>query len=282
VCDATDGDSSTKADYQKIKTTGRESSKSNRKLPLSSPRKKILFFMLPKYKRVLLKLSGEALMGENKSFGFDTDVISQYAKDIKELTDLGVQVAIVIGGGNIYRGMNEAETGIERAHGDYMGMLATVINGMALQAGLERIGVYTRLLSAIKMEQIAEPYIRRRAIRHVEKGRVVIFGAGTGNPYFTTDTAGSLRAIEINAEVILKGTRVDGIYTADPEKDPTATKYGVISFKECIDKNLKVMDMTAFTLCMENELPIIVFNMNKPGNLRRVVGGEKVGTLVKG
>jgi len=238
--------------------------------------------MLPKYKRVLLKLSGEALMGENKSFGFDTDVISQYAKDIKELTDLGVQVAIVIGGGNIYRGMNEAETGIERAHGDYMGMLATVINGMALQAGLERIGVYTRLLSAIKMEQIAEPYIRRRAIRHVEKGRVVIFGAGTGNPYFTTDTAGSLRAIEINAEVILKGTRVDGIYTADPEKDPTATKNGVISFKECIDKNLKVMDMTAFTLCMENELPIIVFNMNKPGNLRRVVGGEKVGTLVKG
>jgi len=248
----------------------------------SGRRKKFSFHMLPKYKRVLLKLSGEALMGENKNFGFDTDVISQYAKDIKELTDLGVQVAIVIGGGNIYRGMNEAETGIERAHGDYMGMLATVINGMALQAGLERIGVYTRLLSAIKMEQIAEPYIRRRAIRHVEKGRVVIFGAGTGNPYFTTDTAGSLRAIEINAEVILKGTRVDGIYTADPEKDPTATKYGVISFKECIDKNLKVMDMTAFTLCMENELPIIVFNMNKPGNLRRVVSGEKVGTLVQG
>jgi uridylate kinase len=238
--------------------------------------------MLPKYKRVLLKLSGEALMGENKNFGFDTDVISQYAKDIKELTDLGVQVAIVIGGGNIYRGMNEADTGIERAHGDYMGMLATVINGMALQAGLERIGVYTRLLSAIKMEQIAEPYIRRRAIRHVEKGRVVIFGAGTGNPYFTTDTAGSLRAIEINADVILKGTRVDGIYTADPEKDPTATKFGVITFKDCIDKNLKVMDMTAFTLCMENSLPIIVFNMNKPGNLRRVVSGEKVGTLVQG
>jgi uridylate kinase len=238
--------------------------------------------MLPKYKRVLLKLSGEALMGENKNFGFDTDVISQYAKDIKELTDLGVQVAIVIGGGNIYRGMNEAETGIERAHGDYMGMLATVINGMALQAGLERIGVYTRLLSAIKMEQIAEPYIRRRAIRHVEKGRVVIFGAGTGNPYFTTDTAGSLRAIEINADVILKGTRVDGIYTADPEKDAAATKFGVITFKECIDKNLKVMDMTAFTLCMENSLPIIVFNMNKPGNLRRVVSGEKVGTLVQG
>lgn len=237
--------------------------------------------MLPKYKRILLKLSGEALMG-NKNFGFDTDVISNYAKDIKEVTDLGVQVAIVIGGGNIYRGMNEAETGIERAHGDYMGMLATVINGMALQAGLERIGVYTRLLSAIKMEQIAEPYIRRRAIRHVEKGRVVIFGAGTGNPYFTTDTAGSLRAIEISAEVILKGTRVDGIYSSDPEKDPTATKYGVITFKECMEKNLKVMDMTAFTLCQENELPIIVFNMNKPGNLRRVVTGEKVGTLVKG
>lgn len=237
--------------------------------------------MLPKYKRILLKLSGEALMG-NKNFGFDTDVISNYAKDIKEVTDLGVQVAIVIGGGNIYRGMNEADTGIERAHGDYMGMLATVINGMALQAGLERIGVYTRLLSAIKMEQIAEPYIRRRAIRHVEKGRVVIFGAGTGNPYFTTDTAGSLRAIEISAEVILKGTRVDGIYTSDPEKDPTATKFGIITFKECMEKNLKVMDMTAFTLCQENELPIIVFNMNKPGNLRRVVTGEKVGTLVKG
>ena len=220
-------------------------------------------------------------MGD-KNFGLDSEVIARYAQSIKSIIELGVEVAIVIGGGNIYRGMNEAETGIERAHGDYMGMLATVINGMALQAGLERIGVYTRLLSAIKMEQIAEPYIRRRAIRHVEKGRVVIFGAGTGNPYFTTDTAGSLRAIEINAEVILKGTRVDGIYTADPEKDPTATKYGVISFKECIDKNLKVMDMTAFTLCMENELPIIVFNMNKPGNLRRVVGGEKVGTLVKG
>lgn len=237
--------------------------------------------MLPKYKRILLKLSGEALMG-NKNFGFDNDVIAQYALDIKSVVDLGVQVAIVIGGGNIYRGMNEAETGIERAHGDYMGMLATVINGMAMQAGLEKIGVYTRLQSAIKMEQIAEPYIRRRAIRHVEKGRVVIFGAGTGNPYFTTDTAGSLRAIEINASVILKGTRVDGIYTADPEKDPTAKKYDVITFQECITKNLRVMDMTAFTLCMENKLPIIVFDMNKPGNLLKVVGGEKVGTLVKG
>ena len=236
--------------------------------------------MVPKYKRILLKLSGEALTGD-KSFGFDNAVIAQYAKDIKSIAELGVQVAIVIGGGNIYRGMNEAETGIERAHGDYMGMLATVINGMAMQAGLEKIGVYTRLQSAIKMEQIAEPYIRRRAIRHVEKGRVVIFGAGTGNPYFTTDTAGSLRAIEINAEVILKGTRVDGIYTADPEKDPDAQKYNTITFQECISKNLRVMDMTAFTLCMENHLPIIVFDMNKPGNLMRVVRGEKVGTLVK-
>lgn len=236
--------------------------------------------MVPKYKRVLLKLSGEALMGD-KSFGFDNEVIAQYARDIKSIVELGVQVAIVIGGGNIYRGMNEAETGIERAHGDYMGMLATVINGMAMQAGLEKIGVYTRLQSAIKMEQIAEPYIRRRAIRHVEKGRVVIFGAGTGNPYFTTDTAGSLRAIEINAEVILKGTRVDGIYTADPEKVPDAKKYETITFQECISQNLRVMDMTAFTLCMENQLPIIVFDMNKPGNLLRVVRGEKVGTLVK-
>src|SRR5437867_3272014 len=195
--------------------------------------------MLPKFKRVLLKLSVGSLMGD-KSFGLDPDVLSLYSLDIKSITELGVQVAIVIGGGNIYRGMNEAETGIERAHGDYMGMLATVINGMALQAGLEKVGVYTRLQSAIKMEQIAEPYIRRRAIRHVEKGRVVIFGAGTGNPYFTTDTAGSLRAIEITADVILKGTRVDGIYTADPEKDKNAKKYHTISFADCITKNLKV------------------------------------------
>ncbi|MBX2889199.1 MAG: UMP kinase [Ferruginibacter sp.] len=236
--------------------------------------------MLPKYKRVLLKLSGESLMGD-KNFGLDPQVISQYAQDIKLLTTMGVQVAIVIGGGNIYRGMDESETGIERAQGDYMGMLATVINGMALQSGLEKAGVYTRLQSAIKMEQIAEPYIRRRAIRHLEKGRVVIFGAGTGNPYFTTDTAGSLRAIEIKADVILKGTRVDGIYSADPEKDPNATLYPSISFSECISKNLRIMDMTAFTLCMENNLPIIVFDMNKPGNLLRVVTGEKVGTIVK-
>src|SRR5678815_2062687 len=187
--------------------------------------------MLPKFKRVLLKLSGESLMGD-KNFGLDPNVLSQYSSDIKSITELNVQVAVVIGGGNIYRGMNEAETGIERAHGDYMGMLATVINGMALQAGLEKAGVYTRLQSAINMEQIAEPYIRRRAMRHLEKGRVVIFGAGTGNPYFTTDTAGSLRAIEIKADVILKGTRVDGIYTSDPEKDPTATKYGKISYAE--------------------------------------------------
>ena len=236
--------------------------------------------MLPKYKRILLKLSGESLMGDN-SFGLDPEVIEQYANDIKTITELGVQVALVIGGGNIYRGMNEKETGIERAQGDYMGMLATVINGMALQAMLEKVKAYTRLQSAIKMEQIAEPYIRRRAIRHLEKGRVVIFGAGTGNPYFTTDTAGSLRAIEIQADVILKGTRVDGIYTADPEKDKNATKYDTITFQECITKNLRVMDMTAFTLCMENKLPIIVFDMNKPGNLRRVVTGDRVGTLVK-
>lgn len=236
--------------------------------------------MLPKYKRILLKLSGEALMG-NKGFGMDPAIIEQYAREIKGLTEMGVQVAIVIGGGNIYRGMNENDTGIERAHGDYMGMLATVINGMAMQAMLEKVGVYTRLQSAIKMEQIAEPYIRRRAIRHLEKGRVVIFGAGTGNPYFTTDTAGSLRAVEIQADVILKGTRVDGIYSADPEKDKNATRFTTLTFQECIARNLRVMDMTAFTLCMENNLPIIVFDMNKPGNLYRVVTGEKVGTLVK-
>lgn len=235
--------------------------------------------MLPKYNRVLLKLSGESLMGD-RSYGLDPKMLEQYALDIKAVTDLGVQVAIVIGGGNIYRGMNEAETGIERAQGDYMGMLATVINGMALQASLEKVGVKTRLQSAIKMEQIAEPYIRRRAMRHLEKGRVVIFGAGTGNPYFTTDTAGSLRAIEISADVILKGTRVDGIYTADPEKDKNAMRYDKLTFTEVISKELKVMDMTAFTLCQENNLPIIVFDMNTPGNLLDVVSGKKVGTLV--
>lgn len=235
--------------------------------------------MLPKYKRILLKLSGESLMGD-KSYGLDPAMIEQYAREIDSVTAIGVEVAVVIGGGNIYRGLNEKETGIERAHGDYMGMLATVINGMAMQAMLEKVGVYTRLQSAIKMEQIAEPYIRRRAIRHLEKGRVVIFGAGTGNPYFTTDTAGSLRAIEIQADVILKGTRVDGIYTADPEKHPDAVKYDRISYQECISRNLRVMDMTAFTLCMENNLPIIVFDMNTPGNLSKVVLGEKVGTYV--
>jgi len=236
--------------------------------------------MLPKYNRILLKLSGESLMGD-RAFGLDPQMLEHYARDIKAVTDIGVQVAVVIGGGNIYRGMNEAETGIERAQGDYMGMLATVINGMALQAALEKIGVKTRLQSAIKMEQVAEPYIRRRAIRHLEKGRVVIFGAGTGNPYFTTDTAGSLRAIEINADVILKGTRVDGIYTADPEKDATATRYNKLTFNEVITKGLKVMDMTAFTLCQENNLPIIVFDMHQAGNLLEVVIGKHVGTLVK-
>lgn len=219
-------------------------------------------------------------MGD-KNYGISPAMISQYAQDIKEIMEVGVQLAIVIGGGNIYRGMEEKETGIERATGDYMGMLATVINGMALQSGLEKVGLYTRLQSAIKMEQLAEPYIRRRAIRHLEKGRVVIFGAGTGNPYFTTDTAASLRAIEIEADVILKGTRVDGIYTADPEKDKTAKRYNTLTFDEVYQNNLNVMDMTAFTLCHENKLPIIVFDMNKSGNLLKVINGEKVGTLVK-
>jgi uridylate kinase len=237
--------------------------------------------MQPKYKRVLLKLSGEALIGtERTGDPFNPKIIEQYANEIKEVVALGVEVAIVIGGGNIYRGMNEADSGIERAHGDYMGMLATVINAMAIQAMLEKIGVYTRLQSAINMEQVAEPYIRRKALRHLEKGRVVIFGAGTGNPYFTTDTAGSLRAIEMKADVILKGTRVDGVYDSDPEKNPNAVKFEKISFQDCISKNLKVMDMTAFTLCMENKLPIIVFDMNQPGNLMKLVKGEAVGTLV--
>ena len=232
-----------------------------------------------KYKRILLKLSGEALMG-NQNFGIDPSRLAQYANDIKSITDLGVEVAIVIGGGNIFRGMSGVDSGIDRAQGDYMGMLATVINGMALQSALEKAGLYTRLMSAIKMEQICEPYIRRRAIRHLEKHRVVIFGAGTGNPYFTTDTAASLRAIETEADVILKGTRVDGVYTADPEKDPTATRYENITFKEVIAKNLNVMDMTAFTLCEENNIPIIVFDMNKKGNLLQLIEGKNVGTLV--
>jgi uridylate kinase len=232
-----------------------------------------------KFKRVLLKLSGEALMG-NKEFGISPNRINQYAVDIKRAHELGLELAIVIGGGNIFRGLQAVDSGIDRAQGDYMGMLATVINGMALQDALEKHGMYTRLMSAIEMEQICEPYIRRRAIRHMEKGRVVIFGAGTGNPYFTTDTAASLRAIETEAEVILKGTRVDGVYDADPEKVKDAVRYDKVSFKEVFERGLKVMDMTAFTLCQENKLPIIVFDMNKPGNFNRLVTGEKVGTLV--
>src|SRR3954463_10928833 len=234
-----------------------------------------------KYKRILLKLSGEALMG-NKGFGIDQDRLMAYAKEIKSVYDAGCQVAIVIGGGNIFRGIQAEKGGMDRVHGDYMGMLATVINSMAIQSALEGLGVQTRLQSAIKMEQICEPFIRRKAVRHLEKNRVVIFGAGTGNPYFTTDTAATLRAIEIEADVVLKGTRVDGIYTADPEKDKTATKYENITFTEVIAKNLNVMDMTAFTLCNENKLPIIVFDMNKPGNLKKVVMGDHVGTLVTG
>lgn len=233
-----------------------------------------------KYKRILLKLSGESLMG-NKSYGIDSERLALYAEEIIAIAEKGVQVAVVIGGGNIYRGMQAEGSGIDRVQGDHMGMLATVINSLALQSALEAKGYKTRLLSAIKMEQIAEPFIRRRAVRHLEKGRVVIFGAGTGNPYFTTDTAASLRAIEIEADVILKGTRVDGIYSADPEKDKNAVKYDRISFEEVYKKGLNVMDMTAFTLCKENNLPIIVFDMNKPGNLGRLMKGEQVGTLVE-
>ena len=233
-----------------------------------------------KYKRILLKLSGEALMGD-KQFGIDHTILTQYAEEVRSVVESGVQIAIVIGGGNIFRGIQASEGGMDRVQGDYMGMLATVINSMALQAALEKIGVDTRLQSAIKMEQICEPFIRRKAVRHLEKGRVVIFGAGTGNPYFTTDTAATLRGIEIEANVILKGTRVDGIYTADPEKDKSAKKYETITFDEVYEKGLEVMDMTAFTLCNENKLPIIVFDMNKPGNLHKVVTGDKVGTLVE-
>ena len=233
-----------------------------------------------KYKRILLKLSGESLMGD-KDYGIDDKMLNAYAEEIAAVVRSGVQVAVVIGGGNIYRGIQAAASGIDRVQGDHMGMLATMINSLALQSALEVHGQNTRLLSAIKMEQIAEPFIRRRAVRHLEKGRTVIFGAGTGNPYFTTDTAASLRAIEIEANVILKGTRVDGIYSADPEKDKTATRYERMTFDEVYDKGIKVMDLTAFTLCKENNLPIIVFDMNKPGNLRKVVAGEQVGTLVE-
>lgn len=232
-----------------------------------------------KYKRILLKLSGEALMGD-KQYGIDTDKLNEYSKEIKKIVDVGCEVAIVIGGGNIFRGVSGAAKGMDRVQGDYMGMLATIINGMALQGALEDIGLKTRLQTAIEMEKIAEPFIKRRAVRHLEKGRVVIFGAGTGNPYFTTDTAATLRAIEIGADVILKGTRVDGIYDSDPEKNNNAVKFNTLSFTEVIEKNLKVMDMTAFTLSQENNLPIIVFDMNKQDNLLKIISGENIGTIV--
>lgn len=232
-----------------------------------------------RYKRILLKLSGEALMGE-KQYGIDNKRLEEYAQEIKEVVDKGIEVAIVIGGGNIFRGVAGAATGMDRVQGDHMGMLATVINGLALQSALESQGVQTRLQSAIKINEVAEPFIRRRAMRHLEKGRVVIFGGGTGNPYFTTDSAAVLRAIEIEADVILKGTRVDGIYTSDPEKDSNATKFDTLSFKEVLTKGLKVMDTTAFTLSQENELPIVVFDMNKKGNLLKIVDGQNIGTVV--
>jgi len=234
-----------------------------------------------RYKRILLKLSGESLMGD-KSYGIDEARLDQYAEEIIAVASAGAEVAVVIGGGNIYRGMQAVAIGIDRVQGDHMGMLATMINSLALQSALEAKGWKTRLLSAIKMEQIAEPFIRRRAVRHLEKGRIVIFGAGTGNPYFTTDTAASLRAVEIEADVILKGTRVDGIYSADPEKDSTALRYERLTFTEVYEQGLNVMDLTAFTLCNENKLPIIVFDMNRPGNLLKVLQGEAVGTLVEG
>jgi len=238
------------------------------------------FYQHMKYKRILLKLSGEALQGKNKTHHIDREVLEQYAEEIKAVKELGVELAIVIGGGNIFRGGEAEWLGIDRVQGDYMGMLATVINGMALQSALERHGLYTRLMSGIKMEQVCEPFIRRRAIRHLEKGRIVIFGAGIGNPYFTTDSTASLRAIEIQADVVLKGTRVDGVYNKDPEKFTDAVRYAQLTFMEAYQKNLNIMDMTAFTLCMENKLPIIVFDMNKKGNLLRVAKGEEAGTLI--
>lgn len=231
------------------------------------------------YKRILLKLSGEALMG-NRQYGIDPQRLAEYAEEIKTIVNKGVEVAIVIGGGNIFRGVAGASNGMDRVQGDYMGMLATAINGLALQSALEDTGLPTRLLTAIKMEQVAEPFIKRRAVRHLEKGRVVIFGGGTGNPYFTTDTAAVLRAIEIGAEVILKGTRVDGIYSSDPEKNKDATKFESITYKDVMNKGLRVMDMTAFALSQENNLPIIVFDMNTKGNLVKVVSGENIGTIV--
>ncbi len=232
-----------------------------------------------KYNRILLKLSGESLMGDGE-YGIDPKILSQYASEINSIVEQGIQVAVVIGGGNIYRGIQSEGAGFDRVQGDHMGMLATIINGMSLQSALESIDIDTRLLTAIRMEQVAEPYIRRKAMRHLQKGRVVVFGGGTGNPYFTTDTAATLRAIEIEADVILKGTRVDGIYTADPEKDTNATKYDSITFDEVFQKKLNIMDLTAFTLCQENKLPIKVFNMNISGNLNKVCQGANVGTLV--
>ena len=232
-----------------------------------------------KYKRILLKLSGEALMGDLQ-YGIDPNMLKQYAQQIREVAELGCEVAIVIGGGNIFRGVQGVASGMDRVQGDYMGMLATVINSMALQGALEDAGVNTRLQTAIRMEQIAEPFIKRRATRHLEKGRVVIFGAGTGNPYFTTDTGSSLRGIEIEADIMFKGTRVDGIYTADPEKDPTATKFKEITYDEILKRGLKVMDLTATCMCKENNLPIIVFDMDTVGNLKKVIDGEDIGTLV--
>jgi uridylate kinase len=237
------------------------------------------FISIMKYKRILLKLSGEALMGD-QNYGIDPKRLNQYAQEIKKVKDLGTEIAIVIGGGNIYRGVQAETGGIDRVQGDYMGMLATLINAMALQSALEQNKMYTRLMSGFKVENVCEPFIRRRAIRHLEKGRIVIFGAGIGNPYFTTDSTASLRAIEIEAEVVLKGTRVDGVYTADPEKDKNATRYTTLSFQEAYEKNLSIMDMTAFTLCQENNLPIIVFDMNKTGNLEKLVMGEEIGTLI--
>lgn len=234
---------------------------------------------MSKYKRILLKLSGESLMG-NQQYGIDPQMLKYYAKQIKTAVEHKIQLAVVIGGGNIFRGMDGEGSGIERVQGDYMGMLATCINGMALQSALETIGVYTRLITAIEMRQIAEPYIRRRAIRHLEKNRVIIFAAGSGNPYFTTDSAAALRASELNVDVILKGTRVDGIYDKDPLKHKDAIKFESLSFDEVISKGLEVMDMTAFTMCKENHMPIIVFDVNQPENFERIIKGEKIGTLV--
>jgi uridylate kinase len=235
----------------------------------------------PYYKRVLLKLSGEALAGE-QGYGIDPSTITNIANEIKEVIESGVQLALVIGGGNIFRGLAASSRGMDRASADYMGMLATMINSLAMQDALEQVGVYTRVQSAIAMQEVAEPYIRRRAIRHLEKGRVVIFGAGTGNPYFTTDTAASLRAMEIGADVILKGTKVDGVYTADPKKDPTAVKFSRLTYLEVLKKGLQVMDATSISLCMDNNLPIIVFDVTTYGNVKKVIFGEEIGTIVKG